>query len=1077
MILCVNVSPNSKDYDETAHVLRYALFASSINLQQCEAPRRAIKAITPSALRRAKRKAQAKECSISKLSNKLEIKAHEQKRKRFDRDQAEKIVEKASSCMTTDKLEVDAPPSFKESISSETLETYLWNDQDPKSNQSFEKTEEGGGISTIETTPTEPQGANDTLEKESHLRIVSEEPCEDLRPVSIEKSKEIDEDVDEELISEIIGNGRRILADVQMREEFLDNTTDSQASLETKQKLDSNSLLPNGNFALLSPCTAQKQNLDCLFSAGCSPRTPNSVAREKEVGTENDEYHVTIEMLQNQVRELIEKLHQAEERAVILEGEVREEVGAEMDKMVAEIENTYKKRVMVLESRTNQLGKKLQTSELLAVKLQNEIEKKNEELISLQNLLQQSKSEVIESEEKLSQARTEIAAAKAEAEMERAQAAAMAAALSQAHAQIEGIGFSNDQESEYQVFLEREITQMEANRGMLVDMAESQTERLRKENMALHQRLMAALAALESFSSPGKPIIDRIISNCAGGDGCGAAGTPHEVALARARAAACASLRKAAKLKTEETFKSSLQHSEPTHKIDSSLHSESSNHLWSSSPDSIPDRLQTRLCGRNCTNSDTYGKHPRPRGTSRFAAEVAKQEELEFSTPVPLIDFDQELQDNSASMVERHDIINKNEKLASSLEPISEEQLSTGPKCKNVASPNSPLSNGQKFADRRSSDEAYKDEISMNRCHETFNSPAQELIEDCEANFSHGKIAAFSLQNASGDKIRKCSDMIQKEQYEIETKHLNKQCGNNTIKGEDMNQCESALVTQEVENNHRVREEHIPHNGAGGENVEGNFSGAILEHPSPSSPQTIEGKTVHGSRSDFSELKNTSESTKETKSKKRPSQAKKRSGGKGSKKERTSRKTERTGNEHAKGTAIIDQDSKEIMMEEEHKEAFHLQQQKIAEDEGGGCISHDENQETEPRRLHIKRTPVRRNKRRNVRRIASNERKTNEEHRDPDALIETENSNSINNVSSKRFDEGPKSEIKAGPMTRRRRRLLTPAKPMSTAMQDALGEIVNGEVIFRQKSHKSETKRSLTAAMLMSPPATRSRGR
>jgi len=58
VVLSVNVSPCAKDYDETAHVLRYAALATQIGtLQQVEAPRRTIKAVTPGALRRAKRKA------------------------------------------------------------------------------------------------------------------------------------------------------------------------------------------------------------------------------------------------------------------------------------------------------------------------------------------------------------------------------------------------------------------------------------------------------------------------------------------------------------------------------------------------------------------------------------------------------------------------------------------------------------------------------------------------------------------------------------------------------------------------------------------------------------------------------------------------------------------------------------------------------------------------------------------------------------------------------------------------------------------------------------------------------------
>lgn len=42
----------------------------------------------------------------------------------------------------------------------------------------------------------------------------------------------------------------------------------------------------------------------------------------------------------------------------------------------------------------------------------------------------------------------------------------------------------------------------QANKGMELEMAEEQAERLRKENMALQQRLGAALAALATYGSP-----------------------------------------------------------------------------------------------------------------------------------------------------------------------------------------------------------------------------------------------------------------------------------------------------------------------------------------------------------------------------------------------------------------------------------------------------------------------------------------------------------------------------------------------------------------------------------------------
>lgn len=58
VVLSVNVSPCARDYDETTHVLRYAALASQISsLRGVEAPRRAVKAVSPALVARVKRKA------------------------------------------------------------------------------------------------------------------------------------------------------------------------------------------------------------------------------------------------------------------------------------------------------------------------------------------------------------------------------------------------------------------------------------------------------------------------------------------------------------------------------------------------------------------------------------------------------------------------------------------------------------------------------------------------------------------------------------------------------------------------------------------------------------------------------------------------------------------------------------------------------------------------------------------------------------------------------------------------------------------------------------------------------------
>lgn len=86
-------------------------------------------------------------------------------------------------------------------------------------------------------------------------------------------------------------------------------------------------------------------------------------------------------------------------------------------------------------------------------------------------------------------------------------------------------------------------TRMQANRGMELEMAEEQGERLRKENLALQRRLQGALAALAACGSPVTGpggLAARMAQAAPEGNGRGAGGTPHDVALARARQAAAA---------------------------------------------------------------------------------------------------------------------------------------------------------------------------------------------------------------------------------------------------------------------------------------------------------------------------------------------------------------------------------------------------------------------------------------------------------------------------------------------------------------------------------------------------------
>ncbi len=84
--------------------------------------------------------------------------------------------------------------------------------------------------------------------------------------------------------------------------------------------------------------------------------------------------------------------------------------------------------------------------------------------------------------------------------------------------------------------IKREVTQIEANNAMEKDMSDHLIDRLKKDNDALRSKLAAMTHAIETCCTPSRnAVMQNLVSACPPGQGRGASGTPHDVALARAR--------------------------------------------------------------------------------------------------------------------------------------------------------------------------------------------------------------------------------------------------------------------------------------------------------------------------------------------------------------------------------------------------------------------------------------------------------------------------------------------------------------------------------------------------------------
>ncbi|KAI8111629.1 hypothetical protein M9435_004129 [Picochlorum sp. BPE23] len=290
------------------------------------------------------------------------------------------------------------------------------------------------------------------------------------------------------------------------------------------------------------------------FGAFENMRTPHMTDEEQSTVSQDD----LKESLRSEIQRLLGELRSAEERALLIENEVREEVAAEMTQMMESMEIDHKKRLesdmQAFEKKRDQMQKKHleeveQLESAIATK-ENELKRLESTAKELETVLTERDTIIMEKEDALE--RTEKAFNDSLQEIERlhlileqeqSNNAEMAKSLAKVLKE-QTFSFSpNSLMSEDREGLElnqftRRVTQIEANNAMEREMSDQLIDRLRRDNESLKQKLVIFTSAIECLSTPLKSnIMERILSSSPLGTGQGPEGTPHDIALARARRA------------------------------------------------------------------------------------------------------------------------------------------------------------------------------------------------------------------------------------------------------------------------------------------------------------------------------------------------------------------------------------------------------------------------------------------------------------------------------------------------------------------------------------------------------------
>ena len=328
---------------------------------------------------------------------------------------------------------------------------------------------------------------------------------------------------------------------------------------DMEQSISIRSAIHEATSCMLEEDTLNRDEIESVPSPavlGCSEnvRTPHMTDEEPNTVSRDD----LKESLMAEIQRLLCELQSAEERALLVENEVREEVAAEMAQMMESMEVDHKKRmesdVQAFEKKRQQMEKKYcaeieELESAIALK-ENELEKLEstakelETAVTGKDAIIGEKEDALERTEKaLNDSLQEIERLHAILEQEQSNNAEMAKSLAKVlKEQTRTLSPSSlmpeDREGLDLNHYTRRVTQIEANNAMEREMSDQLIDRLRRDNDSLKQKLVIFTSAIESLSTPSKSnIMERILSSSPLGAGQGPEGTPHDIALARARRA------------------------------------------------------------------------------------------------------------------------------------------------------------------------------------------------------------------------------------------------------------------------------------------------------------------------------------------------------------------------------------------------------------------------------------------------------------------------------------------------------------------------------------------------------------
>lgn len=445
IILSVNVSASSFDFDETLRVLKYAVLATGISTtERRQVPKRKLLAQTPAGLR--------------KYRNMME----------------------QNSIAALDPIEGTPLPESDHESESETEGEVVYN-----------------------------------IGVEQSISIDSRVPVANQTTHSIQASEMIRKGV----ISE---------SENFRRQSISFGTPIPSLELELREETSSKKNSPSG-------LQVEEQN--------CETSEKNSV-------------NAIEQSLRSQIVTLEKQLQEVQQKMDDMEAEVREEVATEMAQIVDSLEEKHKKRLLEETGAFEEKVKGLtmrhdeERQKLVDANMQQKMEIKDL-LSEVQRLghISAEKEDTIkqayESSEKyklaLDDALAEIERLHVVIEQEEATNARLASSLSamlrEQSSPLTPESFASDSDRKSRRF-KQEVMQIEANNAMEKEMCDHLIDRLRKDNEALKRQISAITQAIERSSSPERnSILQRLLASSPSGVERGAAGTPHDIALARARRA------------------------------------------------------------------------------------------------------------------------------------------------------------------------------------------------------------------------------------------------------------------------------------------------------------------------------------------------------------------------------------------------------------------------------------------------------------------------------------------------------------------------------------------------------------